>query len=142
MRKYITTKIVDAKPMTNRDFLTRGGKEISDDVQEIHGYLVKYPDGYISWCPRSQFEISSREITPEELFALNGSKSFIVDVDDINTSTKEGKLLIAAIAKITTESQTDKTPIEVIDQIVNLSLDMIDEGSGGQNPDEERPDRD
>jgi len=34
--------------------------------------------------------------------------------------TEEGRLLFAALAKITTESQTDKTPYEVIEQLENL----------------------
>ena len=34
----------------------------------------------------------------------------ITDLQQINTETEEGKMLMAALAKITTESQTDKTP--------------------------------
>ncbi|MDQ3047665.1 MAG: KTSC domain-containing protein [Bacteroidota bacterium] len=44
-------------------------------------------------------------------------------ISEINYS-KEGKLLLAAIAIITTESQTDKTPDEVLEQIVALSDKM------------------
>lgn len=44
----------------------------------------------------------------------------IKDFNDIDTSTKEGKYLFAALAKITTESQTDKTPDEVLDQLTEL----------------------
>ena len=32
------------------------------------------------------------------------------DLNTINKETEEGKMLLAAIAKITTESQTNKTP--------------------------------
>ncbi len=39
------------------------------------------------------------------------------DIRDINTDTLEGKYLLMAIAKITTESQTDKTPNEVLEQV-------------------------
>ena len=45
-------------------------------------------------------------------------------ITDINTKTEEGKLLLAAIAKITTESQTDKTPDEVMEQLNKLK-DLI-----------------
>jgi len=44
----------------------------------------------------------------------------IKDINEINTETEEGKLLIAALAKITTESQTDKTPYEVLKQVNDL----------------------
>jgi hypothetical protein len=49
----------------------------------------------------------------------------IVDIVDINTNIPEGKLLLAALAKITTESQTDKTPYEVIEQLNKLSDEMF-----------------
>lgn len=38
----------------------------------------------------------------------------IEETNQIDTSTEEGKLLLAALAIITTESQTDKTPDQVI----------------------------
>ena len=47
-----------------------------------------------------------------------------MEIRDINTEVEEGRLLIAALAKITTESQTDKTPMEVLDQVVELK-DLI-----------------
>ena len=42
-------------------------------------------------------------------------------INDINDESNEGKLLIAAIAKITTESQTDKTPDQVLGQLIELA---------------------
>ena len=46
------------------------------------------------------------------------------DLNDINTETEEGKMLMAALAKITTESQTDKTPYKVLEQITKLKDEM------------------
>lgn len=43
-----------------------------------------------------------------------------MDLADINTKTLEGRYLIAALAKLTTESQRDKTPEEVLAQINKL----------------------
>lgn len=45
----------------------------------------------------------------------------IQNLSMINTNTHEGRFLIAAIAKITTESQTDKTPDEVLGQVSELA---------------------
>lgn len=42
----------------------------------------------------------------------------------ININTPEGRYLMAAIAKITTESQTDKTPDQVMDQLHELQEKM------------------
>ena len=48
----------------------------------------------------------------------------ITDIKQINTDTEEGKMLMAALAKITTESQTDKTPYEVLEQLNSLKNQM------------------
>lgn len=60
--KYIGVKIVEAIPMTasiagntlKRTVYILNAKKSSDG--EHHGYLVTYPDGYKSWCPKAQFE--------------------------------------------------------------------------------------
>ena len=48
----------------------------------------------------------------------------ITNLKQINTETEEGKMLMAALAKITTESQTDKTPYEVLEQLNGLKDKM------------------
>ena len=48
----------------------------------------------------------------------------ITELEQINTETEEGKMLMAALAKITTESQTDKTPYEVLEQLNKLKDNM------------------
>ena len=34
----------------------RGWTVPKDENPKDKGYLVKYPDGYVSWCPKAQFE--------------------------------------------------------------------------------------
>jgi len=48
----------------------------------------------------------------------------VTDLKEIDRTTKEGRLLFAALAKITTESQTDKTPYEVLEQLEDLATKM------------------
>ena len=48
----------------------------------------------------------------------------ITDLNQINTNIEEGKRLMAALAKITTESQSDKTRYEVLEQITKLKDEM------------------
>lgn len=62
MKKYIGTKIVDARPMTRGEYnIFRGWQIPENENPEDEGYLVKYPDGYISWSPKSVFEEAYRE---------------------------------------------------------------------------------
>lgn len=48
----------------------------------------------------------------------------ITELSQIDRTTQEGRLLFAALAKITVESQTDKTPYEVLEQLEELATKM------------------
>ncbi len=48
----------------------------------------------------------------------------ITDLNDIDTNIQEGKLLMAAMAIITTELHTDKTPYEVLEKVRVLANNM------------------
>lgn len=52
------------------------------------------------------------------------TKNMITKINEINLEAEEGKLLLASIAKLTTESQTDKTPQDVLKQLNKLSKKM------------------
>lgn len=57
MKKYIGCKLLEAKPMTRGDYNTFRGWTIPENENpEDEGYLVEYPDGYISWSPKQIFE--------------------------------------------------------------------------------------
>ena len=49
----------------------------------------------------------------------------IESLNKINYQTEEGRLLMAALAIITTESRTNKTPDEVIEELNKLSEHMF-----------------
>ena len=40
----------------------RGWTLPKDENPKDKGYLVKYPDGYVSWCPKAQFEADGRPV--------------------------------------------------------------------------------
>ncbi|MBP5510853.1 MAG: hypothetical protein J6Z49_08050 [Kiritimatiellae bacterium] len=57
MKKYIRCHLVEAMPMTRGAYNKKRGWEVpADENPKDKGYLVKYPDGYVSWCPKAQFE--------------------------------------------------------------------------------------
>lgn len=57
MKKFIGTKMIEAKEMTRGDYnMYRGWKIPADE-----GYLVRYSDGYESWSPKKQFEEAYRD---------------------------------------------------------------------------------
>jgi len=64
MDKYIGVKVIEAKPLTRGEYNTYRGWEIpSNEDPADPGYLVVYPDGYESWCPKTQFEEANRIMT-------------------------------------------------------------------------------
>lgn len=63
MKKYIGCKLLEAKPMTRGDYNTFRGWTIPENENpEDEGYLVEYPDGYISWSPKQIFEIAYLQV--------------------------------------------------------------------------------
>ena len=63
MKNYIGVKIVKAQPMTKGEFSKMKGaaSPLLEESKEP-GYVVKYPDGYISWSPKETFEKAYREL--------------------------------------------------------------------------------
>ena len=59
--KYIRMHQVEAEPMTQGDYYkSRGINAHGDYDPGREGYKVTYPDGYVSWCPKAQFEEAGR----------------------------------------------------------------------------------
>ena len=58
---------------------------------------------------------------------MKKKRNAILNISDIDTNTPTGKMLLMAIAKLTTESQTDKTPDEVLTQISKLVHSVYNE---------------
>ncbi|MDV3426310.1 MAG: hypothetical protein LIR50_03840 [Bacillota bacterium] len=59
MNKYIGTKLIEAEPMTKKDFLVKEKNKTKEELHnedDMHGYKVKYSDQYISWSPKNMFE--------------------------------------------------------------------------------------
>ncbi len=62
MKQYIGTKIIQAEPMTKGAYNAfRGWKIPENENPADNGYLVKYPDGYVSWSPKDVFEEAYRQ---------------------------------------------------------------------------------
>ena len=68
MKKYVGTKVVEARPMTRGDYNNYRGWQIPvDENPEDAGYLVKYGDDYVSWSPAYAFEAAYREYDKNKL---------------------------------------------------------------------------
>ena len=62
MKQYIGTKVIQARPMTRGEYNKYRGWPIpADESPYDDGYLVAYPDDYVSWSPKDVFEDAYRE---------------------------------------------------------------------------------
>jgi hypothetical protein len=67
VKLYIGSKLIKAHPMDETSFLNEHReKTISKDAPTREGYVVFYPDGYVSWSPKDAFETAYREVTDGE----------------------------------------------------------------------------
>ena len=58
MKKYVGTKVIEAKPMNRGDYNNYRGWQIpADENPEDTGYLVKYSDDY-AFCKNKTFPFS------------------------------------------------------------------------------------
>ena len=72
MKKYVGTKIIEAKEMKLGDYNNyRGWKIPENENPKKEGYLVKYPDGYESWSPKEIFEDAYRKYDESKLPATS-----------------------------------------------------------------------
>lgn len=61
---YIGCKLIKARPMTNSHFFeTIKGQQVARDIEDSPGYLVEYPNGYLSWSPQNVFEEAYRPLS-------------------------------------------------------------------------------
>ena len=62
MDQFIGVKIVHALGMTDRQFYgDYKGQPIDASKPEQKGFMVRYPDGYESWCPLEAFLEANRQ---------------------------------------------------------------------------------
>lgn len=66
MSKFIGVKVVEAEPLALGEYnLLRGWYTPAEENPEDPGYLVQYSDGYISWCPKENFDRQNISINGE-----------------------------------------------------------------------------
>ena len=66
MKAYISSKVVQARPMTSEEFGEKV-RAIPNLRGTVDGYYLLYPDGYPSWIPKEEFERVYRELSRGEL---------------------------------------------------------------------------
>lgn len=91
MKKYIGTKLVNAEPMNRGAYNKLRGWQIPpDENPDDMGYMLRYPDGYISWSPKEIFESAYLEVNDNPQLASGvsiGQKMVDDFISDIHIQT-------------------------------------------------------
>ncbi len=90
MKSYIGVKLIVAEPMTRGEYIEYRGWNIpADENPADEGYLVKYPDGYVSWSPKAVFDGAYRVIEGQNnSISPQDVEEFIADVEAIQLGEK------------------------------------------------------
>ena len=77
MSNFIGVKLVDAEPITLGAYnALRGWGLPTDEKYDEPGYFIKYPDDYVTWCPKKTFErdhmpiVKGDTVTEEDVNAM------------------------------------------------------------------------
>ena len=75
INSYIGSKIINAEPMDSHEF-NKQYKDIepAEGTTPEAGYKVVYPDGYVSWSPKTVFETFYRKIDLGEVRLIRVSR--------------------------------------------------------------------
>jgi len=92
MKKYLGVKLIEANPMNLGEYnKCRGWVIPENEDPTTEGYLVQYPDGYISWSPKEVFEKAYFELAEDKPNSISDSdvSRFVrkVEVSTINKKT-------------------------------------------------------
>lgn len=89
MKNYISVKHVKAEPMNLGQYYKYKGYSMPDANRiNAKGYIIYYPDGYVSWCPETVFQKSYLGITEENRITQEDVDNFIVKTEAIKMGDK------------------------------------------------------
>lgn len=90
LKKYIGFKMIEAEPMTAYEAGQHLARpiDISDAGKQRDGYLVKYPDGYVSWSPKDVFEKAYMQVGDNNTITNDNVDNFIIRYEDFTIGDK------------------------------------------------------
>lgn len=89
MKNYISVKKVKAEPMNLGQYYKYKGYSMPNtDGINAKGYMIYYPDGYISWVPEAVFKKSYLEMMEENSITQKDVDSFIAKIDTVKMGDK------------------------------------------------------
>lgn len=125
MKVYVGVKVIEAKPMNLGDYNEYRGWKIPDiEDPSRKGYLVQYPDGYISWSPKETFEKAYSEFSSlSEAFTQANIVRLLVSSDWKKRTHGEYLLIQDKTRKLA--AMIDKYSTNELDFTPNCSIELL-----------------
>ena len=129
MEKYIGTKMIEAEPMSRGEYNAfRGWTVPADEDPADEGYLVKYPDGYVSWSPKGVFEAAylPLEVNPNLKTDKPSISQGMVDdfIREVHVSTLGEKCTVVRAVL--------RNGFEIVESSACVSVENYDEKLGAE----------
>lgn len=94
MSKYVRCNLIEAEQMNLGEYNKYRGWQIpNNEDPNTLGYLVKYKDGYESWCPKDVFEQQAMQVGDNNTITRELVEYFIGNAT-MNVQTVDGKTTI------------------------------------------------
>lgn len=130
-RTYVGTKALFAQPMTLGNYNNRRGWTIPENEDPSReGYLVEYPDGYISWSPKEVFEETYQQMTTHYVTFGSEVPTGENDAPEMQPERSE--------AATTWEDRVRQEGAELRERLSNLELFLADDFKFHSLPDDQQ----
>lgn len=81
LKNYVGVKCIKAEPMSNTQYHKMKLPNSKQEFKEEEGYKVIYPDGYISWSPKDQFERAYMQVGDNNTITRDNVSNFVQSYD-------------------------------------------------------------
>ncbi len=81
IKNYISVKMVKAEPC-------KAWKDFKGHMTGDEGYKIYYPDGYVSWCPKEEFEKQYLQLEEDNKITQKDVDNFITKTEVIKMGDK------------------------------------------------------
>lgn len=130
MKPYMSTKLVNAEPAIRSNGVIFGENDLIPGVYPPieHGYRLKYPDGYESFCPKEVFEKSYLPLSVNEDLKTSAPSISQQMVDDFIAETE----VITMGDKTTVVRATLRNGFTIVEASSCVSPENYDEKMGAE----------
>lgn len=122
-KNYIGVKLIQAVPCSFYAYHAFKSLPLPKGIADSEGYLVKYPDGYLSWSPKETFEKTYFEINKNNKLTNDDIDKFVEKSTITTTKVGVKTTLVEFIAPTGFTEYATSSCVDPINYDENLGRD-------------------